>query len=96
MNDEDFYYTSPSDECFNEVKEMAIKIWKSYPYPSEKVEKVEKIENIRDNFMYIVSMFDPSNQKKLSLMLSDKSKKEISDRMKAGGAPDEYNYFIKY
>ena len=91
--EEDFYYTAPNDECFDEVKEKALEIWRSYLYPSEKVEKVEKLENIGDNFMFIISMFDDPNQKKLSSMLSDKAKKEISDRMRTGGTPEEWNYF---
>ena len=94
-----FYYTAPTDEQFNELKEKAIKIWQTYDdtygYQSEKVNKIKDMGNISDNFMYIVAMFDSENQTKLSYSLSYETRKSVSDKVKSGGSPSEYNMFIE-
>ena len=93
----ELYFTPPPQEQFDEVKARAINIWSSYDdsygYASEKIAKVKEIENVGDNFMCIVAMFDLPNQLMLSNMLSEKTNKEISDRLIEGGMPDEFNPF---
>ncbi len=83
------YYTPPTDEEFEELKEKAIKVWEpmgSEPsYAQGKIGKIEDMKNIGDNFMYIVAMFDYKNQEKLSEKLSQKTKKAVRDRMIDGG-----------
>jgi hypothetical protein len=65
----DLYYTAPSDDIFQEIQKAAIKIWRTYDdthgYATEKIDTVKGLENVRDNWMYIVAMFDASNQVKL-------------------------------
>lgn len=91
----DYYYTAPSLKIFNEVKEAALEIWNSYedPYRTEKVSRVQDIKNVSDNLMYIVAMFDLSNQRKLSYKLSGEACEAIRDRMEAGGAEPYYIVF---
>lgn len=95
---DNLFYTAPTDRQFNEVKKKAIKIWKTYDntygYVDEKVDRIKNIKNVQDNFMFIVAMFDQNNQSRLALVLSAGTKKAVSDRIKAGGSPDEYNEFI--
>lgn len=93
--DENYYYTAPSDEIFGEVKHEALKIWSSYedPYKSEKISRVKNLQNVSDNLMYIVAMFDLTNQTKLADRLSEAARTAIRDRLKAGGAEDYYNPF---
>ena len=47
---EKLYYTAPSDEIFNEVKEKCIEIWKGYDdtygYATDKIDGIENLENI--------------------------------------------------
>lgn len=61
MNREE-YYTAPSEEIFNDIKENAIKIWKTYDdtfgYVTKKLSRIENINNIED----MVAMFDHINQ----------------------------------
>ena len=90
------YYTAPEEKQFNELKEKAIEIWKTYDIEgleNEKVRRIKKMQNIEDNFMYICAMFDISNQRKLAMKLSDETRKAVSDRIIDGGTPDEYNVF---
>lgn len=92
------YYTPPTQEIFDEVKEKSIDIWitydDTYGYASEKVDRIKDLKNMQDNVMYIVAMFDYINQAKLAVSLSDEAREAISERMKSGGMPDSYNAFI--
>lgn len=75
------YYTAPSDEIFNEIKEKAIEIWQTYDdtygYASEKINRVKEITNVRDNWGYIVGMFDNPNQQKLLSKLSPEARQKV-------------------
>jgi len=92
------YYTAPTQEQFEEVKAKSIEIWNTYDnqfgYVDEKVNRIKDITNIEDNVMFIISMFDFDNQTKLASMLSESTKKAISERMIAGGNTPEYNPFL--
>ena len=82
---QELYYIPPEDKIFNEVKEEAIKIWGSYDdtygYASEKIGRIKDIENIKDNFMYIVAMFDSNNQNKLMQNISFEAQQAIKERL---------------
>jgi len=96
----DLYYTPPPIDAFMEVKAKAIELWKEvdsdndkYGYASSKINRIELIGNVGDNFMYMVGMFDPGNQALLAEKLSEETRKEIRDRMIAGGTPPSMNPF---
>jgi len=73
------YYTAPTDEIFNDIKQGAIKIWKTYDdtygYATEKIGNIIDLNNVRDNYAYIVAMFDYSNQFKLVQIVDRKDTK---------------------
>ena len=81
----ELYYTPPTDEQFDELKEKAIKIWRQYDntfgYVDEKVNSIKDLQNAGDNFMYIIAMFDMLNQTKLADMLSNETRTAVRDRM---------------
>jgi hypothetical protein len=83
------YYTPPSDEHFNILKDKAIELWNEiggHPnYTKEKVDRIKNLENIADNFMFIVAGFDFYNQNILATKLSEEIRKEIRERMISGG-----------
>lgn len=85
---EDFYYTAPRQSLFEEVRAEAMKIWGSYkePYRTEKMDRIKDLNNVSDNFMYIVAMFDMTNQAKLADKLTPEAREAIRKRMIAGGA----------
>ena len=95
----DLYYTAPTNKAFNEVKEKAIEIWKTYDnkfgYVDEKVNRIKDIKNVEDNVMFIIALFDSNNIKLLALSLSKETRKAVSDRMVDGGNPPEYNPFLE-
>ncbi|MDD5551468.1 MAG: hypothetical protein PHS34_09425 [Candidatus Omnitrophica bacterium] len=94
------YYTPPKDEIFEEVRQVAMELWKEvdvdndkYGYATEKINRIKDIKNVEDNFMYIVAMFDINNQAKLTNKLSEQARTEIRNRMIEGGNPPEYINF---
>jgi len=86
----ELYYTPPKDKQFNELKKKAIEIWSEYDntygYADEKIGRIKDIKNIEDNFMYMVSMFDICNQKKLADKLSEETRQAVKVRMFDGGS----------
>lgn len=84
------YYTAPSDQAFKEMKQAATRVWLGYDdefgYATEKVDRIKDIENIRDNFMYMLAMFDQDNQRKVIADISDVTKIAVKERMVSGGA----------
>lgn len=70
-------HTKPSDEIFNEIKNVAIEIWQGYDntygYVDEKLKLVNSLENISNNAMVFYRMFDGINKMKLINKLSEES-----------------------
>lgn len=83
------YYTAPSDEVFDDIKQNAIKIWQSYDdtygYATSKIDRIKDIANVQDNAWYIVAMFDIHNQRKLLTMVTPETARLIADAMDTGG-----------
>ena len=82
MNQEE-YYTAPSDEIFESIKQASIEIWKTYDnefgYVDEKVNRIKDIKNFKDNTCYMVAMFDSSNQNKLLHSVNEEASAWIED-----------------
>lgn len=91
------YYTPPTEEIFDELKLVAIELWRTYDdefgYATEKINSIKDTTNVQDNFMYMVAMFDIVNQRKLSFVLSEKTRKAIRERMIDGGNEEQYIVF---
>ncbi len=82
---QELYYTAPSDDIYNDMKDNAIDLWTTYDdkfkYATEKINRIKDLENITDNFMYIYAMFDPINQQKLRVMLQPETIAAIDERL---------------
>lgn len=76
------YYTPPTQEIFDDIKEKCIQIWKTYDdrfgYATEKVEIVESIDNIKDNCLSMVRRFDVHNMRKLLEIIEPESKEWLA------------------
>lgn len=85
------YYTPPTQEQFDEVKNVAMKIWNDYDntygYATEKINKIKDLKNVSDNVMYIVSMFDFKNQIRMANELSETTKHEVWKRIAESEEP---------
>ena len=71
------YNDTPDQKVFNEIKEAAIDIWKTYDYTTDKINRIKDIDNFKDNAWYIVAMFDIHNQAKLMEAVSEETKEQI-------------------
>lgn len=75
------YYTAPKQEIFDDIKENAIKIWKTYDdtfgYATEKIDRIKDLQNIQDNAWYMVAMFDHINRGKLLSMVKPETATQI-------------------
>ena len=82
---EELFYIAPSDKIYNEILEIAIKIWKwyddTYGYATEKIDYIKWLKNIWSNFMTIYWMFDFMNQMTLKYCASNELKREIEHRI---------------
>ena len=100
MNEPKLYYTPPTDEQFEEVKINAMELWHEvdsnndeFGYATEKVNAIKDIGNIKDNFMFMVAMFDIHNQALLANKLSPETRTAIRERMIDGGNDPIYIAF---
>jgi hypothetical protein len=88
------YYAPMSKACFRELKEKCIELWpeisSNRDYVRETINRIKGLENVRDNGMFMVALFDISNQIKLSKKLSLDTRTEIWERLVAGGAPEDH------
>ena len=82
---QELYYTAPSDKVFDEMKHLAIEIWKTYDdlhgYATEKINEIKDLPNVSDNFMYILAKFDYDNQATLKYQASKELIEEITKRL---------------
>lgn len=80
------YYTPPSDEVFEDIKQNAIRIWAAYDdrykYGTEKINRIKDIKNVKDNAWYMVAMFDWENQLKLINMVQPETADLIREALK--------------
>ena len=75
------YYTAPSNEIFEDIKQASIKLWNTYDntygYATEKIDRIKDIGNLQDNYAYMVAMFDIFNQMKLYSLVEREDTKEM-------------------
>lgn len=82
---QDLYYTPPSQNTFEEIKNAAIGIWDGYDdthgYATEKKNRIKDLENVGDNYAYMVAMFDHVNSAELYAKLSDEAREELNKHL---------------
>ena len=91
------YYTAPDDLMFEEMKLACLTVWRemdnTHGYVDEKISRIKDTENVKDNFMYMLAMFDLTNMRKVTSMLSEDTKNAVTERIvDSGGTP----YFIHF
>lgn len=94
MTDAKLYYTAPIDELFEEMKKACMEQWAThdnkYGYVDEKTSRIKDINNIKDNFMYMLAMFDIYGQHAVLNKISSEARQAVRERMVSGGA-DTYH-----
>lgn len=79
------YYTPPSQEVFDDIKQASIKVWQSmddtYGYTTDKIKRIKDLENVQDNAWYMFAMFDIFNQAKLIDLVSPTTQEKIQEML---------------
>ena len=79
------YYTPPSQEVFDDIKQASIKVWQSmddtYGYTTDKIKRIKDLENVQDNSWYMFAMFDIFNQAKLIDLVSPTTQEKIQEML---------------
>ena len=70
-------HETPTDAIFQEMKDAATEIWKTYDnefgYVDEKLEYINSLGNIQDNAMVFYRMFDHINKNIMRSKLSNEA-----------------------
>lgn len=76
---------TPSIEIFNDMKQAATQVWKTYDneygYVSEKLNYVNGLNNIQDNAMVFYRMFDWENQRKFKQLVNEQTLEYIKNNI---------------
>lgn len=87
--DSNVYYEAPTDAIFAEMKQECIKEWQTHDnafgYVDEKVNRIKDIANVKDNFMYMLAMFDHHGQIDVIGNLTFAAQDAVRERLVAGG-----------
>jgi hypothetical protein len=74
---------TPSIDIFNDMKQAATQVWKTYDneygYVDEKLNYVNGLSNIQDNAMVFYRMFDWENQKKFKQLVNEETLEYIKN-----------------
>jgi hypothetical protein len=74
---------TPSIEIFNDMKQAATRVWKTYDneygYVDEKLNYVNGLNNIQDNAMVFYRMFDWENQRKFKQLVNEETLEYIKN-----------------
>jgi hypothetical protein len=108
MTTVELFYKPPKDECFEELREICIRFWRSFTLPhmwDERQEQLEieyvqsKINEIRDlknegsNFVSMVQMIHQNSREILAKSLSLETRNEISMRLYGWEKENEFDPF---
>ncbi len=74
---------TPSIDIFNDMKQAATQVWKTYDneygYVDEKLNYVNGLSNIQDNAMVFYRMFDWENQRKFKQLVNEETLEYIKN-----------------
>jgi hypothetical protein len=78
-------HETPSEEIFNEIKQAAIKVWKTKDntggYVTEKIAYLNSFSNYADNAMTFYRLFDSTNRMIMLKLLSGEALEYISKNL---------------
>lgn len=93
MSKAQLYYTPPSKEVFEEVRNASIEIVGAKDYSKDDVNKLKSLRNVGDNFMWMIARFDVPNQRDLASRIGINARADITARMIDGGQEEQFIVF---
>ncbi len=92
----ELFYKPPKDECFEELREICIRFWRSFDeveYVEEKINRINNLKNEGCNFVMMVQMIHPVSREVISKALSLDTRNEISMRLYGWETENEFDFF---
>lgn len=90
------FYTPPRDECFEELRTICIRFWKSFEdfdFCQEKIDRIKDLPNESCNFVTMVQMIHPVSRQFISKCLSLETRNAISMRLYGWEKENEFDPF---
>ena len=92
----ELFYKPPKDECFEELRTICIRFWRSFDeveYVEEKINRINNLKNEGCNFVMMVQMIHPVSREVISKALSLDTRNEISMRLYGWEKENEFDFF---
>lgn len=92
----ELFYKPPKDECFEELREICIRFWRSFDeveYVEEKINRIKSLKNEGSDFVMMVQMIHPVSREIISKLLSLETRNEISMRLYGWETENEFDFF---
>jgi hypothetical protein len=96
MTTVELFYTPPKDECFEELRTICIRFWRTFDeveYVEEKIDRVKNLKNEGCDFVTMVQMIHPVSREVISKALSLETRNEISMRLYGWEKENEFDFF---
>ena len=80
----ELFYKPPKDECFEELKTICIRFWRTFDeveFVEEKINRIKDLKNEGCNFVMMVQMIHPVAREVVSKALSLETRNAISMRL---------------
>jgi hypothetical protein len=92
----ELFYKPPKDECFEELREICIRFWRSFDeveYVEEKINRIKDLKNEGCDFVTMVQMIHPVSRELIAKLLSLETRNEISMRLYGWDGENEFDFF---
>jgi len=92
----ELFYKPPKDECFEELRTICIRFWRTFDeveYVEEKINRVKNLKNKGCDFVTMVQMIHQNSREVLAKSLSLETRNEISMRLYGWEKENEFDPF---
>ena len=96
MTTVELFYTPPKDECFEELKSLCIRFWRTFDeveYVDEKIDRIKNLKNESCNFVMMIQMIHAVSREFIAKALSLETRNEISMRLHGWETENEFDFF---
>ena len=96
MTTVELFYTPPKYECFEELRKICIRFWRTFDeveYVEEKINRLKNLKNEGCDFVMMVQMIHPVSRQFIAKSLSLETRNEISMRMYGWEVENEFDFF---
>ena len=91
------FYTPPKDECFEELRTICIRFWRTFDeveYVEEKINRIKNLKNEGCNFVMMVQMIHAVSREVIAKALSLETRNEISMRLHGWEKENEFDFYF--